>query len=423
MFIVYDLIFLVISIFYLPIYLFKRKLHSGFFIRLGILPKDLNFNSSIWIHAVSVGEVQSIRALLRELKKAYPHKKIVISTVTSTGNKVAKTIAEKEDFVTYLPFDLGFCVKRVIDKINPGLFILTETEFWPNLISYLFRKKIPIILVNGRISKRSFKGYRMIKPLLKSLLEKINLFCMQTEEDAQRIFLLGVNKDKIKVTGNMKFDATDYTDKKNADYMDYKTKLSLEPQDKLFVAGSTHPKEEEIILSVYQELLPKFKNLKLLLAPRHPERAKEVGKIASAFNFQPVFITQLSQPVINLLPPVFILDTIGQLINFYALSDIVFVGGSLVKIGGHNILEPLAFSKPVLFGPYMFNFKQIVQLFLENQAVILVHNAKELKENIADLLNNPLKINQLTQKATALIQKNQGATQKNLEYIKNLYPA
>lgn len=433
MFIIYDLIFLVVALVYLPVYLFKQKFHRGFFLRLGQLPKNLGLDRPIWIHAVSVGEVMAISGLVEELRKTYPPKTLVISTVTATGNKIARNISKEDDFVFYLPLDLSFIVKNVINKINPSIFIITETELWPNLITYLHRKNIPLIVVNGRISDNSFKGYRCIRFLIRPILNKINLFCVQTQTDMHRLTSLGVQEFKIRLTGNMKFDTIDYTDFKS-DYTDYKIKLGLGLKGKLFVAASTHPGEEKVILMVYKRLLSEFPHLRLLIAPRHPERTPAVEKLVSKCDFQPIRISEFSRipqgPAkagggwMGWSPasptPIFILDTVGRLLSFYAIADIVFVGGSLVKIGGHNILEPASLGKPIMFGPYMFNFRDIADLFLENQAGILVHNKEELEINIRGLLNNPDKITQLAQCARKLVLQNQGATRRNIEFIKEL---
>jgi 3-deoxy-D-manno-octulosonic-acid transferase len=421
MFILYDLIFLAVSLFYLPVYLLKRKLHRGFFRKLGFCPKDLDFNNPIWIHAVSVGEAITVRGLVEELKKAYLKKRLVISTVTATGNKIAQGMAKPGDFVTYLPLDFSFIVRCVIDKINPSLFILAETEIWPNLITYLYRKNIPIVVVNGRISDSSYQGYLCLKFLVKQILNKVNLFCVQTETDAQRLVSLGVLENKIKVTGNMKFDITDYTDLKT-DYTDYRLSLGFKPEEKLWVCGSTHPGEEEIILGVYRNLCKDYSNLRLLIVPRHPERASEIQKIIIKYSFSSNRISQLNGQTGKRAngQTVFILDTVGELMKYYAIADIVFVGGSLIRKGGHNILEPASLGKPVLFGPYMFNFRDIADSFLDNNAGTLVHNKTELEKNIRDLLDNPSKVNVLNQRASELIRHNQGATKRNLEYIMKL---
>ena len=419
MFIIYDAIFLIFAISYLPIFIFRKKYHSGFITRFGILPKTLNLNRPIWIHAVSVGEAITIKGLVENLRKIYPNKKFVISTVTATGNKIAQTIAKNDDLVTYLPLDLSLIVKKTIDRINPALFIIAETEIWPNLISYLSRRSIPVVIVNARISDRSFGRYLAIKPLLKPILNKISLFCAQSERDAQRLIRMGLAENKVKITGNMKFDTTDYTDKKSTDYTDLKIALWLIPDGKLLVAGSTHPGEEEVILNAYKKLLVEFPKLRLLIAPRHPERALDVADIATKFGFRTTFISRLPDKCETcVMPPVFILDVIGKLMDFYALADIVFVGGSLIKKGGHNILEPAALAKPIIFGPQMFNFKDIADLFLENKACILVHDEEEMVHTILGLLNNPAEMDNLGMRAQKLISENQGATQRNLNLIK-----
>lgn len=424
MFILYDLIFLIFAIIYLPLYLFKKKFHTGFLLRLGFLPRDLAFNRPIWIHAVSVGEALSVRNLIDELKRIYPEKKIVVSTITATGNKIAQGITKKDDFVTYLPLDFSFIVRSVIERIKPSLFIIAETEIWPNLIRYLYRKGIPVVIVNGKISDKSYRGYLTIKFLLKPILTKVSLFCVQTEEDARRLINLGVLSSKIQVTGNMKFDIADFPDFKNNSQGLIRKRLRLDSQEKVFVAGSTHPGEEKIILDVYKDLLTEFAGLRLLLAPRHPERTPEVAALVKRFDFAPINISLLEkmggQETNN--PTVFILDTVGELLSFYAIADIVFVGGSLVKnIGGHNILEPASLAKPVLFGPYMFKSPDIVKVFLENQAALLVRNQNELKEKIKYLLLHPEQINALAKAAKEIISQNQGASQRNLKAIKDLY--
>jgi len=429
MFIIYDLIFLIVATIYLPVYLFKRKFHRGFLARLGFLPRDLSLNKPIWIHAVSVGEAMAVRCLVDELRKIYPDKKFVISTVTVTGNKIAQGIAKQGDFVTYLPLDWSSIVSSVIDKVMPSLFVIAETEIWPNLITCLYRKNIPIVTVNGRVSDASFRGYLSIKFLLKPILEKVSLFCVQTERDARRLVCLGAPEDKIRITGNMKFDVKDYTDSEKTclpeqvrDYTDYRSKLGLDSKDKLFVAGSTHAGEEEIILDVYKELQRDFPNLKLLIAPRHPQRSKDIAKLISRSGFSSVFVSDLPSDCSTCISqPVFILDAVGKLVSFYAVADIVFVGGSLIKKGGHNILEPASLSKPILFGPHMFNFSDIADLFLNNKAAIKVSGQADLKTNIAELLRNHSRAIELGRRAQQLILQNQGATRRNAEYIRKLW--
>ena len=442
MFIFYDFIFVIFALLYLPGFIFRGKFHSGFLNRLGFFPKDVQNSLAgkhpIWLHMVSVGEAQALRILLEKLRKEYPDRKIALSTVTPTGNKIARSVAVEGDLVFYLPLDISFIVRSVVDLINPCLFVIAETEIWPNLITYLNARDIPIISVNSRISDRSFKSYRLVKGMLRGVLNKISFFCAQTQTDSQRLLALGVDSKKIKLTGNMKFDTStllsingersrtidnaENTDKKNnAEDADYRLKLGLNADDKLLVAGSTHSGEDEIILEAYKELLVEFPDLKLLIAPRHPERAKEIRSIALKKDFNSLFISLLPHPSsFGFRPSVFVLDTIGQLKDFYAASDIVFMGGSLIKKGGQNILEPALFSKPIIFGPYMFNFRDIADLFLISGAAVLVKNKEELREKIKDLLLHPENALELGRRAKELLLKNQGASERNLEIIKQV---
>jgi len=420
MFIIYDLIFLIFAFVYLPVYFMRGKLNSGFLERLGFFPARPDLNSPIWIHAVSVGEVAAIKGLLNRLRQAYPAKKFVISTVTATGNKIARGLAREGDFLTYLPLDFSFIVKRVLKKINPCMFIIAETEIWPNLITCLDKLKVPVITVNGRISDNSYGGYRLIKFFIRPILRMIKQFCVQSDLDALRLEGLGVDKQRIRVTGNLKFDinlSPDFA----PDISAYRAKLGLGQADKLFVCGSTHSGEEELILVAYRQLLMAFPGLKLLIAPRHPERSKEVFRLAQGKGFMPVFVSSISGSCPTCInQPVFILDTIGELFNYYSAADIVFVGGSMVKKGGHNILEPASLKKPVIYGPHMFNFRDISELFLANQAALVAGNSRELTDKVKEILKNNLLAKGLVERAYELIIKNRGATDKTVQIIKQL---
>jgi 3-deoxy-D-manno-octulosonic-acid transferase len=426
MFIIYDIIFLIFSICYLPVFLLERKFHAGFSMRLGFLPDIPELDGPIWVHAVSVGEAMSVRHLVENLKEKFPRKDFVISTVTPTGNKIARSIAGKNDAVIYLPLDFSWIVRRVIARVNPSFFIIAETEIWPNLIACLYGKNIPIALVNARISDRSFKKYLFARFLVRPVLNKVGLFCVQTQSDARRLEQLGVAAGKIKFTGNMKFDikVRDYEELRK-DYSDYRIKFGVGAGDKLWVAASTHPGEEEEILAVYLRLAKSFPDLKLLIGPRHPQRSESIVKLVNKHPLlEAIRISQLSRLTAAGRPEgrkqIFILDTIGQLMYFYAISDIVFVGGSLVKSGGHNILEPASLGKPILFGKYMFNFRDITDMFLKNNAGIMVDNSRELEDNLRNLLENGSLAARLGKACREVILKNQGATARNAEAITEL---
>ncbi len=425
MFILFDLTFILFSILYLPHFILKRKYNKDFVQRLGIFGdgffEKIKNRKVIWIHAVSAGEVNAALSLWKALREEFPQHKIVFSTVTKTGNRLAVKFAQPGETVFYYPLDLSFIARSVIKRINPELLIILETELWPNFILQCKKQNIPTVLVNARISDASYGRYKFAKPLLGSVLRKIDLTLAQTDEDARRLISLGMLSDKVKVTGNMKFDNVDYGDIKN-DYSDkIRLSLGLTEKDKLLVAGSTHRGEEEIILSAYKELLVEYPNLKLFIAPRHPERTPEIEKLIIQNNFTTLRVSYLERqsPVTSHQSPVFILDTIGQLRDFYSASDIVFVGGSLVKRGGHNIIEPAIFSKPIISGRYFFNFADVFKLFLKDEAVLICRNKDDLKQRIRSFLSNQGAACDLGSRAQQVVVRNRGATSKNMELIKN----
>ncbi|HDZ77438.1 MAG TPA: 3-deoxy-D-manno-octulosonic acid transferase [Candidatus Omnitrophica bacterium] len=441
--ILYDIIFIFFSLLYLPYMVFKGKLH-GELARRFALSSDLKFQAKsmamsmgrpIWIHAVSVGEVR-IAALLVEALGKRSKKDIVVSTVTPTGNNLARRILEKDITVIYAPLDLSFIVNKFVRSINPAIFLMMETELWPNLIYALHKKNIPIALINGRISPASFKGYSKIKFITSKILPKISLLCMQTEEDKKRIISLGAVVDKIKVTGSMKFDNKDDVISDKEEY-DYRLKLGICENDRLLIAGSTHPGEEEIILNIYKRLCFKFPNLKLLIAPRHPQRAPAIIKMAIRFDLEAMRFSFLNKhirplrqrcreglsPWINIdkdKKVVFVIDTIGHLNKLYKLASVVFIGGSLVERGGQNILEPASFAKPIIFGPHMFNFSRIASLYLSHQAAIRVEAEEDLEAAIVRILTHPEDARKIGQRAKELIAQNKGAVERNLNLITQL---
>jgi len=412
----YNLIIIIFMLFSLPLYLFKGKFHRGFIRRFGIIPKEIKFNRPIWVHAVSVGEAIVMRGLIEELRRIYPLKNFVISTVTPTGNKIACSMARESDFVTYLPFDLSFITEKVIRKVKPSIFIIAETEIWPNLINTLYKAKIPVAILNARISDASFMGYKRIKYLIKPVLGKVAIFCTQSQRDAFRLISLGAIPEKIEVTGNMKFDQIQGL---SYGIKECKSRLGLKEEECLLVAGSTHQQEEDVVLSAYSKLLKVLPGLRLLLAPRHPERAESVCNLIKRLGFSPQRISSYSPDMIT-KNTVFVLDTVGDLSKFYLAADIVFVGGSLVRKGGHNILEPASLGKPVIFGPHMFNFRDIASEFLNTKAAIQIFNQDDLIFRIRELLEDKTKREKLAGNAREVILRNQGATKRNTSLLGKL---
>jgi 3-deoxy-D-manno-octulosonic-acid transferase len=415
MFILYDFINLIFILAYLPVFLLKKKMHPGFALRLGRYPKETVFSRPVWIHAVSVGEMVNMRRLFLGLVSLFPGTQYVFSTVTPTGNKIAAGIARHNDMVTYLPLDISGVVRGVLDRINPRLFIIAETEFWPNLLFCLHRRGVPVIIVNGRISDRSAAGYLRLRWLLAPLLRTVALMCMQTQADADRVISLGARPESVKVTGNMKFDqqAGIVPPRLGRDG----SPLGLQPQEKLWVAGSTHSGEDDQVMVAFRKIAAQYPFVRLLIAPRHPQRAGEVETCIRRYGREPVRVSKMHTPSTP-KSGVFILDTIGDLLSYYAFADVVFVGGSLVKHGGQNFLEPASLGKPVIVGPHLFNFRDIAAQFLDRRAMVLVHNADELARAVATCLTDAQEVQGLVQRAQELIRQNVGATERNLSYIK-----
>jgi len=423
--ILYDLAFIVFAVFYIPAFLLKKRKREGMALRLGIYPeelrKKLTERKNIWVHAVSVGEVMAISPLLDRLRQSYPDLRLVITTVTETGNLLAKKIAKKDEIVLFLPLDITFSVKRAVLYISPVMLIIAETELWPNLISVNSDKNIPVILVNGRISDESFGRYNIIRFMLKPFLNKIRLFCMQTDTEKERIISLGADPLQIKVTGNMKFDSSmpQALPDENANVL--ASALNLGEARQLLVAGSTHPGEEEIIISAYSSIRKKFSGLKLLIAPRHIERASEIERIVIANGFVGLRVSELMRSgqvsKSRRSNEIFILDSIGQLKDCYSLAELVFVGGSLVKKGGQNIIEPAALAKPVLFGPHTFNFRNITKLLLEEEAAVMIRDKASFEDSCLRLLKSSSLRSRIGTKAKEIVDMNRGASDSTMEAI------
>jgi 3-deoxy-D-manno-octulosonic-acid transferase len=359
----------------------------------------------IWVHAVSVGEVMAVHPLVRELKKKYPRRKLIISTVTITGNYTARQRVPEADAVFFFPFDYPFVVRRVLQKINPAMVLVAETELWPNFFRELKRAGIPSAVINGRISPHSFKNYAKLKGFFRQVFEQVDLFCMQSEDDAERIRTIGAAADRVLVTGNLKFDQKLTEPQANP--------VAIPKARKVITAGSTHRGEEEALLGVFARLRDKFPELLLIIAPRHPERFDEVEGLVNSAGFECQRRTRLKGQVKDVL----LLDTIGELRSFYAVCDIAFVGGSLVKIGGHNLLEPAAVKKPVIFSKYMFNFKEISEALIASGGGIMVKDKNELYVQLDSLLTDTTRAQQIGERAFKVIELNSGAARKTIDAV------
>ncbi len=391
--------------------------------KLGFLPPHLLLKLSgsrpVWIHAVSVGEVTAAIPLIQEIKKRYPSQKIILSTVTVTGNYTATIRAREVDAVIYFPLDYPFIVKRVIRQIKPKLFIILETELWPNILRELKRNNIPSVVVSGRISNRSYHKYRWGRFFFSKVLDSIHVFCMQTEVDTRRIINIGADKDRVTTVGNLKFDQcvpTITTEEKENLY----NMLSLKEGQTIFIAGSTHKGEENIVLEVFKNLKKTYEDLILILAPRHPERFNEVADILSHQKLRSIKKTKIKMGQKSNHYDIILLDTIGELSKLYSIGTIIFVGGSLVSTGGHNVLEPVAYKKAVIFGPHMDNFSEISRCLRESGGGFQVDNQEEFLSQAEMLLQNDADRAKLGEKAFEVIAHNQGAINKSMEVIERL---
>ncbi|MCP4649016.1 MAG: 3-deoxy-D-manno-octulosonic acid transferase [PVC group bacterium] len=407
-----DLIYIVLAVFYLPALIFQGKHKTGFRERCGIYSEKVKAwladeKPVIWVHAVSVGEIRAAAPLIKVLRERFPAMKILLSTITPTGNAVAHQLATAKELVIFFPFDLSQIVAKTINLFKPRFFLVMETEIWPNMISCVSTKKIPLAIVNGRISDKAFSKYKLGAWFFKLILKKIDLFCMQTELDAQRITRIGADKTKVHITGNLKFDQIVETSKHND------ISIGLKKEEKLIVAGSTHDHEEEIIARVYIKLKKTIPDIRLLIAPRHPQRTADIERTLKNYNLRCVYISTIEEHLKDMKgDEIFILDTMGVLNEFYALADIVFVGGSLIPHGGHNPIEPALYAKPVIFGKHMFNFLDITRIFLKHNAAIQVEDEACLIDTFTELLTNNQKCQILAERAQELVLKNKGTSQR-----------
>ncbi len=387
-----------------------------------------NCPGAIWIHAVSVGEALSSVTLARRLKDAYPQRPLIVSTTTITGHSLAKERMPFADAVVYFPLDWAFCVRRVLNAVKPSVVLILETEIWPNFLREAGRRKIPVLLVSGRISDRSFARWQSylsafgfyLKPFLKSALANPTAFLMQTEQDADRIRALGAPSDRIVVSGNLKYDLQLPDPTPLAQWLE--EECQRRGRRPLIVAGSVVATEEPLALLVFGVVQGDFPKALLVLAPRKPERFAPAAEFIEESHRKFVRRSELSLPGPGITPSanghqnsipddatVLLLDSIGELASLYRLADGVFIGGSLVNSGGHNILEPAAFGKVPVFGPSMENFAAIATRFVESQAAIQVESPEDAGVEMIHLLKDADKMQRMGGAAKQLIETSRGA--------------
>jgi len=403
----------------------QGKSRAGLAQRLGILPDSVRAlknteGPTIWVHAVSVGEVAAAEPILQQLRLAEPTSQIILSTTTPTGQKMAAKLDLDIEALIYFPFDFPGITERVLRTLSPDLIILMEAELWPNLFAAAHARNIPLAVLNGRISDTAFPKNRLFRSLFAWVLSNVDLICTQSQKDAERFIALGAPPQRVKVSGNAKFD-------ENFPYIPpeeqakWRQDLGLSQESAVWLAGSTHPGEDEPILDTFDRLHTRYPDLELVIAPRHPERGDEIEKLVSEHGYATyrrsrVLAEQQQGKAIDLRSTTqvrgVILDTIGELSRIFSIATVVFMGGSLVPRGGHNILQPLAQGKPVVFGPHMHNFQDIADLALDQQAAIQVQDASQLFEVTDRLLSSPAERQLYQVRGRSLLQKQSGASQR-----------
>ncbi len=436
---IYSFLLLIAFVALLPYFIyqavFNRKYAGSFSQRLGFLPdtqpRALNDESgpglrpAIWIHAVSVGETLAAKPLAAALKARFPQYRLIVSTTTATGQALARARLTEAERILYFPFDWKFSVRRALDVIRPRFVILMESELWLNFLSECESRGIPVIVANGRISDRSFDRSRKFGFFARRLYRLVTRFAMQSRLDAERAIALGAPAERVAVSGNLKFEIGDAAESPKIVETVKTFALDSTP---LIIAGSTTDGEEEIVLAAFEGLRKEnsFGRVRLLVAPRHPERFDAVARTLKSSRLR---VARRSSPEGDgAAADVILLDTVGELASLYRFASVVFIGGSMVPKGGHNVLEPALHAKPIVVGPHMENFREITREFLRRDALIQLPAAEslsltaELQSAFANLLSDENHAGRLGSNARRAIDENRGATTRTVEIVAEYLP-
>ncbi len=412
----------------IPLVLLSDKRRKTFPFRVGIKPLPIEISTrqnqyletkTIWIHALSVGEVLSSVSLVKALRENFRHHKVFISVSTQTGFNIAQDQLNNEaDVIFFFPYDFFFSVRHVTRKLNPDLVIIVETDVWPNFLSTMNRAKIPVILVNARISDKSFRNYKRFLYFSRKLFSGFTKICTQSIQDAKNFERLGVPPKRMIVTGNMKFDQDRHFI--SGDEKDQLRRwLHIDTRAKVFIAGSTHNGEESILRNAFVRMKKRYPDLVLIVAPRDPKRAQHVKRLFTAVGIETMLFAEIIRAGPDKRFDVAIIDTIGLLGKVYGLADIAFVGGSLTSYGGHNPLEPAAFAIPIVFGFDMSDFKEISQMLVASGGAAEVQDEENLFRTVVEILGNDKHAQDMGRRAFSVFSNNQGAVDRTLQAIKS----
>lgn len=411
----YHFMWTVVLLLVLPLLPFiKRRKRIAERLSFNLPPASLK-GGNVWIHALSVGEVISAIPLVKALSLKYPDKDIVFTVTTSKGLGVAqKELKGNVNALLPMPIDFWWCIQRMVNHIRPSVFILVETDIWPGLIYYLRKRGIKSVLVNGRVSPRTFKSYRRFPLFTRMMFGPLETCLMQSDLDRKRLLGTGIEPKKVRTVGNIKYDR-DWVPMDSEERQKLLRSLNLGVEDMIWVAGSTHPNEEEVLLNTFKKLRPSFTHLRLILAPRKIERSEDILEQARDMGLEAVLKTGVSKgrdPY-----DVVILNTLGELGRIYGISRVSFVGGSLVPFGGHNLLEPAGFGCPVLFGPHTHNFVLMSELLVEAGGGWRVKDAEALYGAMQTLLADTETCNVMGRLAKEFVEKNRGALERVMSCV------
>jgi len=388
-----------------PEYRTRRLERMGFF-------KAPESAQDIWLHAVSVGELLAAEPIIRELQRRFPEKRICVTTMTPTSSALLAKLFGESVFHVYAPYDLPLFVNAFLKRIRPSFVIIMETELWPNMIHRARALGCPVVLANARLSERSARGYRRLLPMVSWLFNSLQMVLCQYQPDAERFETLGIPKERIRVTGSLKFD---FELDPSMPEQGKAIRADLSASTKVWVAASTHEGEDARILAIHKKIKQRLADVQLILVPRHPERFDSAYDQSCGAGFK---VGRYSErPVLGEQEDVYVLDTMGKLMAFYAASDVVFIGGSLTPVGGHNPIEPGALGKPMLIGPHYFNFQMICEEFVQAGALQVASSDDQLTDKLIELLNNPEDASRRGTTALEIVEKGKGATGRVVDFI------